>query len=129
MPLLNFHIGEGRDDAAVRTLLDAAHRAMVEAFDVPSTDRYQTVTRHRPGDLVLDDTGLGMSRTPDAVLVTVVTRPRPEAAKLRFYALLGRHLSEQCGLAPGDLVVSVVENADADWSFGKGRAQFLTGEL
>jgi malonate semialdehyde decarboxylase len=25
--------------------------------------------------------------------------------------------------------VSIVENEDADWSYGRGRAQFLTGEL
>jgi hypothetical protein len=28
-----------------------------------------------------------------------------------------------------DIVVSIVTNSDADWSFGNGRAQFLTGEL
>jgi 4-oxalocrotonate tautomerase len=26
-------------------------------------------------------------------------------------------------------MVSVTENTDEDWSFGYGRAQFLTGEL
>ena len=26
-------------------------------------------------------------------------------------------------------MVSIVSNTDADWSFGNGRAQFLTGEL
>lgn len=30
---------------------------------------------------------------------------------------------------PADLIVSLVENSDADWSFGAGRAQFLTKEL
>ncbi len=28
-----------------------------------------------------------------------------------------------------DLIVSITENGDADWSFGAGRAQFVTGEL
>ncbi len=26
-------------------------------------------------------------------------------------------------------MVSIVENTDADWSFGNGEAQFLTGRL
>ena len=30
---------------------------------------------------------------------------------------------------PEDLIVSVVHNDREDWSFGHGRAQFLTGEL
>jgi len=129
VPLLNFHIFEGRDSKSVRELIDAGHQAMVEAFNVPVTDRYQTVTRHRAGELILEDTGLGMARTQNAVLLTVVTRPRPQAEKVRFYELLSRFTAERCGLSPDDLVVSLVENADSDWSFGKGRAQFLTGEL
>jgi Tautomerase enzyme len=28
-----------------------------------------------------------------------------------------------------DLIVSITDNGDEDWSFGHGRAQFLTGEL
>ncbi len=33
------------------------------------------------------------------------------------------------GLEPTDLIVSVVANERADWSFGLGRAQFLEGDL
>jgi Tautomerase enzyme len=49
--------------------------------------------------------------------------------KERLYALLAEQLKRDCGLDPADLVVSVSENDDEDWSFGLGRAQFLTGEL
>jgi hypothetical protein len=34
-----------------------------------------------------------------------------------------------CGIEQNDIVVSLVANSDADWSFGNGQAQFLTGEL
>lgn len=32
-------------------------------------------------------------------------------------------------VGPGDLIITVTENTPEDWSFGAGRAQFLTGEL
>jgi hypothetical protein len=38
-------------------------------------------------------------------------------------------LERTCGIPPSDVVVSIVTNSDEDWSFGNGRAQFLTGEL
>jgi malonate semialdehyde decarboxylase len=129
MPLLKFDLIEGRHQHQIRALLDAAHEAMVEAFGVPSTDRYQSVTQHRPGELILEDTGLGYWRSNDVVLVTVVSRPRPQEEKLRFYRLLAERLHERCGISPDDIIVSLIENTDADWSFGEGRAQFLTGEL
>jgi len=43
--------------------------------------------------------------------------------------LLAEQLQVDCDLSPDDLIVSLVENSDADWSFGRGRAQFLTAEL
>ena len=129
MPLLKFDIIQGRNDEQLRTLLDGAHQAMVQAFDVPVSDRYQSVTQHRPGELVLHDTGLGYTRSANVVLLTVISRPRPQAQKIAFYRLLAEQLQVDCDLSPEDLIVSLVENNDADWSFGGGRAQFLTGEL
>jgi len=129
MPLLKFDIIQGRNDEQLQGLLDASHRAMVEAFDVPDSDRYQSVSQHRPNELVLHDTGLGYSRSASVVLLTVVSRPRTEAQKTMFYRLLAEKLHAECGICVDDLIVSLVENSDADWSFGSGRAQFLTGEL
>ena|SRR5437867_203065 len=129
MPLLKFDIVQGRSDVQIAALLEAAHQAMVEAFDVPPSDRYQCVTQHRPGELVFQDTGLGYTRSQAVVLLTVITRPRTAPQKTEFYRLLAQQLETKCGLSSDDLIVSLVENSDADWSFGQGRAQFLTKEL
>ncbi|GLQ88245.1 tautomerase family protein [Dyella flagellata] len=129
MPLLKFDVITGRNDQELRTILDTTHQAMVEAFEVPATDRYQSVTQHRPAEMVLEDTGLGFRRSDKVVVLTVISRRRTEPQKQKFYRLLAERLHEKCGLSPDDLIVSIVENSDADWSFGHGRAQFLTNEL
>jgi phenylpyruvate tautomerase PptA (4-oxalocrotonate tautomerase family) len=129
MPLLRFDLIEGRSQSELKTLLDAAHRAMLAAFKVPERDRYQIVTEHKPGHMIIEDTGLGIKRTNEVVFLQVTSRPRGRAAKEAFYKLLTEELQKNCGIAPSDVVVSIVENTDEDWSFGLGRAQFLTGEL
>ncbi|WP_432544088.1 tautomerase family protein [Kineococcus sp. SYSU DK002] len=129
MPLLRFDLVAGRTPAELTALLDAAHAAVVEAFTVPDGDRYQVVHQHPAGELVVHDTGLGIERTRDVVVLQVTSRRRSQQQKEAFYRLLTRNLQEQAGVAPADVVVSIVENSDADWSFGHGRAQFLTGEL
>lgn len=129
MPLLYFDIIEGRGPAEIKALLDAAHVAVVEAFNVPERDRYQVVTSHPAGEIVALDTGLGIDRTEQLVIIHVVSRRRTREQKERLYALLAERLRDDCGLDPTDLVVSVTENDDEDWSFGLGRAQFLTSEL
>ncbi|HEY1442667.1 MAG TPA: tautomerase family protein [Mycobacterium sp.] len=129
MPLLYIDLIEGRTPSEVRTLLDAIHDTVVEAFGVPPRDRYQVVHTHPAHEIITWDTGLGIDRSPRQVVLHVVSRRRTRAMKENFYELLASSLAERCGLDPADLIVSITENDDEDWSFGYGRAQFLTGEL
>ena len=129
MPLLRFDIIEGRSEEELKTLLDTAHDAMVEAFEVPERDRYQIVHTHKANEMIIQDTGLGFDRSTDIVLISVTSKTRTEEKKQRLYQLLAERLEANCGLAPTDLMVSIVENDAADWSFGLGEAQFLTGKL
>lgn len=129
MPLLYIDLIEGRTDTEVRALPDTIHETVVQAFGVPERDRYQVVRTHPAHEIVTLDTGLGIDRSPRQVVMQVVSRRRPRELKQKFYALLASRLAERCGLDPADLIVSVTENNDEDWSFGHGRAQFLTGEL
>jgi len=48
MPLLYIDLIEGRTPSEVRTLLDAIHDAVVEAFGVPPRDATRWCTRIRP---------------------------------------------------------------------------------
>jgi phenylpyruvate tautomerase PptA (4-oxalocrotonate tautomerase family) len=129
MPLLNIHLVKGRSEEQATMLLQTIHDAMVEAFEVPVRDRYQVLHEHDAQRLIMEDTGLGFVRTDNRVLIHVTTRPRSLEMKERFYALLVESLGTRCGVAPEDIMVSCVENSDADWTFGFGRAQFLVGEL
>lgn len=129
MPLLNFHLLKGRTERELKELLDTAHDAMVAAFGVPESDRYQTVKQYSPGELVILDTGLGYNRTEKVVLLTIVSRPRTKEQKQNFYKYLAQQIEMKCGISPNDLMISLVENSDADWSFGHGNAEFLTGDL
>ncbi len=129
MPLLRFDLIEGRSEAELQALLDSAHKTVLAAFGVPARDRYQIVHEHKPSRMIALDTGLGIARTEKFVSLQITTRPRSTAEKQNFYRLLCENLSADCGIAPSDVMVSCVENKDEDWSFGHGRAQFLTGEL
>lgn len=129
MPLIYVDLIEGRTPAAIRTVLDAVHDAVVEAFGVPPRDRYQVVRTHPEHEIVALDTGLEIDRSDALVIVHAVSRRRTAAMKQQFYRLLADNLATRCALDPTDLIVSISENGDEDWSFGHGRAQFLTGEL
>ncbi len=129
MPLIKVHIYKDRSTAEVELLLDSIHEAMLEAFRVPERDRYQLLFEHEASHLRALDTGLGFERTPQFVMVEVVSRPRTRAEKLSFYQGLAEKLDEKCRIPPSDVMVTFIENTDEDWSFGAGVAQFVTGQL
>jgi Tautomerase enzyme len=129
MPLVRFDVVEGRNDNEIKDLLDAAHRAVLFAFHVPERDRYQIYHEHPSSHLVAEDTGLGIRRTSNLVVVSVISRERTPGMKEKFYTELCRELKESCSIDPNDVIVSIVTNSAADWSFGNGRAQFISGEL
>jgi phenylpyruvate tautomerase PptA (4-oxalocrotonate tautomerase family) len=129
MPLVRFDLVEGRSKEGLQTLLDACHEAMVDAFQVPDRDRYQIVHQHPAHEMIIQDTGLGFERSKDAVVISLTSRPRTEKQKEKLYQNLAAYLQERCNISPEDIVVSISNNGDADWSFGKGEAQFLNGQL
>lgn len=129
MPLIRIDITEGRSDAEIKALMDTVQHCVVEAFKVPVKDRYQIVTEHKPGRMILLDTGLGFERSDQAIVIQVFTSPRTTVNKTKFYQLLADNLEKKCGLDPKDLLISVMTNTDVDWSFGFGDTQYLTGKL
>src|ERR1700719_4467989 len=84
------------------------------------------------GEAVVENAPLGVlfciDRTKNVVFIGITSRQRTEEQKTNLYTKLVEEL-KACGIVQIDIVVSIVTNSDADWSFGNGRAQFLTGEL
>jgi hypothetical protein len=129
MPLVRIDVIEGWTESDLEALMDEVHVAVVEAFAVPERDRYQILQCHAARRVRLEDTGLGFHRTSRAVVISVTSRRRADEAKQKFYRIVADRLSARLGLAGNDLLVDIVENGDADWSFTDGEAQFLTGAL
>lgn len=103
-------------------------------FSTPSeaarlTFRAQVITQHEPYELIFEDTGLSIPRTDKLILIQIFQQGRDAEKKQAIYAALAERLENECGVPKTDLVVSCSANTKEDWSFGLGRAQFLTGEL
>ncbi|VXB01670.1 tautomerase family protein [Nocardioides sp. AX2bis] len=129
MPLVRIDLLEGRADDELRTIADVVQECLEDVFAAPPRDRYQVITEHRPGRIICEDTGLGLERSDGVMVVQVTQQGRSAAQKQALYAALAERLEQRAGVRPEDLVVSVVAAEREDWSFGLGRAQFLTGEL
>ena len=129
MPLVRIDLQEGRTTDEVRRIADVVQEVMLEVFAAPAGDRYQIITEHPVGHIIVEDSGLGFERTEGVLVVQIVQQGRSDEQKRAAYAELATRLEAECGVASTDLIVSIVANGRQDWSFGLGRAQFLDGDL
>lgn len=126
MPLVRIDHSDARTNPA--EIAGAIHDAIVSVYGIPERDRFQVITSRPAATIVAEDAGLGFERTDPVVIQIFTQRGRSTEQKQRLYAAIADAL-EPVGVAPSDVFIGYVENGPEDWSFGFGRAQYLTGEL
>jgi phenylpyruvate tautomerase PptA (4-oxalocrotonate tautomerase family) len=129
MPLVRIDVTAGRTPEQLARISRAIHEAILAEYRIPERDYFHIVTEHAPGQIVAQDAGLGFERSSGVVMIQVFTQGgRSQGAKESLFAAVARNLGD-AGVAGEDVFIGYVENTAGDWSFGFGRAQYVTGEL
>jgi hypothetical protein len=122
-------INQGRTPEQLQGISRGIHAAIVAEYGIPERDYFHILTEHPIGQIVAQDAGLGFERTPDVVMIQIFTQSgRSQLAKQSLFAAIAERLSAE-GIAGEDVFIGYVENSAGDWSFGFGRAQYVSGEL
>lgn len=125
MPLVRIDLPESVAPERRTVIADVVYETLVDTLNVPVNDRFQIVTPHASGELLIDSTYLGIERSGAALIIDITLNAgRSVEAKKNFYAALAQRLSDQAQLRPEDVVVSLTEVAKENWSFGNGEAQY-----
>jgi 4-oxalocrotonate tautomerase len=126
MPLVRVEMPAGKPAEYRAAVGEAIQQAMHTALKVPLEERFHIFAEHGHGNLVIDQTYLGIERSVDAIVVQVtLNEGRDAEVKRGFYRTLADGLRERIGLRPDDLVVNLVEVKRENWSFGSGEAQLV----
>ena len=129
MPLVRIDVNEGRTREELATISRTVHDAILAEYGIPERDYFHILTEHPQGQIVAQDAGLGFERSSGVVMIQIFTQGgRSQGAKQRLFAAVAGKLAE-AGIAGEDVFIGYVENTAGDWSFGFGRAQYVTGEL
>ncbi len=125
MPLVRISLREGKSEQHRRALADGVHQAMVEAIDAPPQDRFQIITEHSANDLIYDPSYLGIERSDNIVMVQItLSAGRKPGQKRKLFQRMAELMAKNPGLRPQDLMISLVEVAWENWSFGNGEGQY-----
>ncbi len=127
MPLVRIGMIHGKTAEYRSAVCDAIHRALVDAIKIPLQDRFQLLSEHRPEELIYDDSYLGISRSPDVLLIQITLRTgRSIEMKKALFARIAELLAKSPGVRKEDVFVSLIEVAKENWSFGNGVAQYAS---
>jgi phenylpyruvate tautomerase PptA (4-oxalocrotonate tautomerase family) len=89
MPLVRIDVIEGRRTPdQLQILADTVHQVMLDQFAAPESDRYQIITEHKPHHIIVEDTGLGFTRSHDIVVIQILQQGRTEDQKKDTYKAL-----------------------------------------
>ncbi|EJL48668.1 Tautomerase enzyme [Rhizobium sp. CF122] len=124
MPFVRISLLRGKSPDYLRAVSDSIHRAMVETFNVPATDRFQAIHQHEEGELIFDRNYLAGPRSDDFVLFAITAgKPRSTEARQTFFKRAAELLGQSPGIRPEDVMIVVTTTSPDEWSFGDGKAQ------
>jgi len=122
MPLTRISAPRHLPHTQVKALADAAQEALVSACNVPPNDLFQLLARFDAGEMILDSTFGGVSRSLDACIVEITfLQGRTDEQKRQLFKRLTQGAVE-AGFRPDDVMIALVENTRMDWSLGHGVA-------
>jgi 4-oxalocrotonate tautomerase len=124
MPVTRIAIREGKTSDYKNALMDEIYEAMRETVAIKDGDRFMAITEHGDDEFAYGPF-LGIDRSADLVQVQVFWAPgKTTEAKLAMYKRIVERLAANPGVRPQDILISVVETAAENWSFGNGETQF-----
>lgn len=120
MPLVTISILKGKSPEYIKAITDGVNDAAIETMGFPADDRYQIIHQLEPECLQLQ------SREGDRVMMHLVMRAgRSNKSKQAFYKRVVENLEVNPGIPVNNVMITITENHDVDWSFRDGVAQFV----
>ena len=125
MPMTRISLKKGKSPVYHRALMEQVYSAMRETFNVPEDDRFMTVSEHDTGQFDFGADYLGIHRSDDLIMIQITANnTRTLEQKKALYAKIAERLAIEPGIRPEDVLISLVEVAKENWSFGNGEAQY-----
>jgi phenylpyruvate tautomerase PptA (4-oxalocrotonate tautomerase family) len=127
MPLVRIDLLEGKTPEYRMQIGQIVYQAMRDTLNVPENDRFQVITEHPKAALQFDRDYLGVHRSDDCIFLQITLNSgRTVEMKQRFYQAVADRLHQALKLRREDVLISLVEVAKEDWSFGNGEAQYVS---
>ncbi|HEY1608031.1 MAG TPA: tautomerase family protein [Paraburkholderia sp.] len=127
MPFTRIAVRSGKPAPYRKALAHGVHRALMDVFKVPEDDIFMVVSEHDADNFVYGRHYLGIDRSDDLVMIQIIANnTRGQEQKKALYARIADNLAQDPGVRREDVLITLVDVARENWSFGNGIAQYAT---
>ena len=125
MPVFHAHLPKSRFSRDQKIAIgNALNQSLVQALNIPPGDRFVILSEHGDDELFIDPTFMGMNRTPNAMIISVlIGAHRPASDKKALLARIPELLQQAADVSPDDVFIALVPVPNENFSFGRGIAQ------
>jgi len=116
-PLVKIEIRKGYSGEYKKAILDGVHQALVDAFKIPPSDRFQRIY-----ELNEEDFECPPDRSGAVTIIQITIFPgRSFEAKKELYQNIIKNLGENPGIDGHDIVIILLEPPMENWGVRGGR--------
>jgi 4-oxalocrotonate tautomerase len=125
MPLVRIDLPASTSAQHIAAVSTSVHQAMVDTFNVPLADRFQSITRRAADELICTPEFLDVKHAGPVVFVQITCSPgRTLDAKKALYQQIVTRIADQTPFLASDVIINLVETVRENWSFGNGIAHY-----
>jgi phenylpyruvate tautomerase PptA (4-oxalocrotonate tautomerase family) len=117
MPIVRVEIYKGFDTAYKQKILDGVHKALVDSFKIPDSDRNQLIFEFDDAHF---ERSAGKSRS-FAIIGITAYKGRSREAKRMLYQKIVENLKDSPGIQPDDILIVINEPELVNWGIRGGK--------
>lgn len=130
MPFVRIYLRKGTPIAFRRQISQSVHQSLITRFKIPEDDLFQVIEEVDLENIIFPKQYMGIPHTEDIIYIQITAKAgRTKAMKQALYRSIADEFHRRTQRNPDDLIITLIENIEEDWSFGRGEAQLVNSPI
>jgi phenylpyruvate tautomerase PptA (4-oxalocrotonate tautomerase family) len=126
MPFVQIYLGDHLTTKNKKDISLSVHDSLREHFNIPADDYFQVIHTMQPGDILYPNSYFDVPHTNNLLYIHITARAgRTVEMKQALYKSIATRIAATTPVSANDVVIILLENDLAGWSFGQGIAQMV----
>ena len=127
MPFVRVTLKKGKPLEFKKNISSSIHQALMDAYAIPEDDLFQVIEEIDGENIIYPASYMGIKHSSDIIYIAITAKiGRTVEMKKSLYEKIVDNIHASNQHNKNDVVITLMENSEANWSFGNGEAQLVT---